>query len=338
VASLSRQRLAVLAVAAVVGAGVVVALSLRSSDDTGQAAATTATVAAPLSGLPLVALPPVAGLTNGDRLTQLQALAAKDPERADLQMAIGSEQLIRGDGEAATAAFTTARRLGDPGADVALVVAGYDPEEPDATVARLRLLAPTQPFAAYELGVVQLWAGRVALATTALKAVRDAAPESFYGIKADDLLHPTMQAGYPLFVPAEDPPENASTATLAAAARAAPDDAVAQLQYGAALQAEGQRTEALAAYRQALKADPTSIEAQVALAVAGFQKDDPAKAFGTIGPLARDHAGDPSPRFHLGMMLLWIGQTEQAKAQFQQVEKEAPGSRLARLADFFTPK
>jgi tetratricopeptide (TPR) repeat protein len=337
VARLSRQRLAFLAVTAVAGAGVVVALALRSSDATPQAA-TTATVAAPLSGLPLVALPPIEGLTTGDRLGQLQALAVKDPKRADLQMAIGSEQLVRGDGEAATAAFTTARRLGDRSADVALAVAGYDPKEPDATIARLRLLAPTQPFAAYELGVVQLWAGRIALATAALKAVRDAAPESFYGVKADDLLHPTMQAGYPLFVPAESPPAGATTATLAAAARANPEDAVAQLQYGASLQAEGRRTEATAAYRQAIKADPSRVEAQVALAVGGFQKDDPAKAFGIIGPLARDHTGDPSPRFHLGMMLLWIGQPEQAKAQFQQVAKEAPGTRLARLAAFFAPK
>ena len=70
----------------------------------------------------------------------------------------------------------------------------------------------------------------------------------------------------------------------------------------------------------------------------GFSKDDPAQAFGTIGPLARDHAGDPSPRFHLGLMLLWIGQPDQARAQFQQVEKEAPGTRLARLAAFFAPK
>ena len=147
-----------------------------------------------------------------------------------------------------------------------------------------------------------------------------------------------MQAGYPLFVPAENPPDGASSASLAAAARANPDDAVAQLQYGASLQAAGRRQEAIAAYRQAVKADPTSVEAQVALAVGGFQKDDPAKAFGTIGPLARDHAGDPSPRFHLGMMLLWIGQREQARAQFQQVAKEAPGTRLARLAAFFAPK
>ena len=87
----------------------------------------------------------------------------------------------------------------------------------------------------------------------------------------------------------------------------------------------------------ALKADPTSIEAQVALALAAFKKDDPAKAFGTVGPLVRDRKDDPSPRFHLAMMLLWIGQPEKAQAEFRQVAGEAAGTRLARLAEFFAP-
>ncbi len=118
-----------------------------------------------------------------------------------------------------------------------------------------------------------------------------------------------MQPGYPLFVPADNPPEGATLESLKAAAVEAPNDAKAQLQYGSALQGAGRRLEAVQAYTQALKADPTSIESQVALALAGFKKDDPAKAFGTVGPLVRDHANDPSPRFHLAMMLLWIGQT-----------------------------
>jgi tetratricopeptide (TPR) repeat protein len=291
-----------------------------------------------LSGLPLVALPPVAGVKAQDRLGSLQALATQDPTRSDVQMAIGAEQLVRGDAAAATAAFTAARKLGEPAADTALVVAGYSSKAPDATISRLELLAPTSPFARYELGVVQLWAGRLPQATAALKAVRDAAPESFYGVKADDLLHPTMQPGYPLFVPADDPPAGATEASLKAAADAAPNDAKAQLQYGSALQSAGRRREALGVYGQALKADPTSVEAQVALALAGFRKDDPAKAFGTVGPLVRDHKGDPSPRFHLAMMLLWIGQPDKAQAEFRQVASEAAGTRLARLAGFFAPK
>jgi tetratricopeptide (TPR) repeat protein len=338
VAQLSRQRLAVLLALAAAGAGVVVAVALGSSDEPVRAAAASTAAAAPLSGLPLVALPPVAEVTADDRLGALQSLATQQPKRADVQMAIGSEQLVRGDSAAATAAFEAARKLGDPAADVALVVAGYNAKAPDATISRLELLAASSPFARYELGVVQLWAGRLPQATSALKAVRDAAPESFYGVKADDLLHPTMQAGYPLFVPADTPPEGATEASLKAAADAAPNDAKAQLQYGSALQSAGRRTEALAAYGQALKADPTSIEAQVALALAAFKKDDPAKAFGTVGPLVRDHKNDPSPRFHLAMMLLWIGQPEKAQAEFRQVASEAPGTRLARLAEFFAPK
>ena len=72
--------------------------------------------------------------------------------------------------------------------------------------------------------------------------------------------------------------------------------------------------------------------------MAAFSKDDPAKAFGTVGPLVRDHASDPSPRFHLAMMLLWIGQPDKAQAEFRQVASEATGTRLARLAEFFAPK
>ncbi len=323
---------------ALAAAGVVVAVTLSSSEEPVRAEAASTAAAAPLSGLPLVALPPVADAAADDRLASLEALATKEPTRADVQMAIGAEQLVRGDGVAATAAFNAAKKLGEPAADTALVVAGYNAKAPDATISRLELLAPTSPFAQYELGVVQLWAGRLPQATAALRAVRDAAPESFYGVKADDLLHPTMQAGYPLFVPADDPPEGATLESLKAAAAESPNDAKAQLQYGSALQGAGRRREAVQAYTQALKADPTSIESQVALALAGFKKDDPAKAFGTVGPLVRDHANDPSPRFHLAMMLLWIGQTEKAQAEFRQVASEAPGTRLARLAEFFEPK
>ena len=152
-AQLSRQRLVVLLALAVAAAGVIVAVALHSSDDPAPAAAAATGAAAPLSGLPLVALPPVTDATADDRLGALQALATKDPTRSDVQMAIGSEQLVRGDGTAATAAFTAAKKLGDPDADVALIVASYNPKTPDATVARLELLAA-------ELAVRPLRAGR----------------------------------------------------------------------------------------------------------------------------------------------------------------------------------
>ena len=77
----------------------------------------------------------------------------------------------------------------------------------------------------------------------------------------------------------------------------------------------------------------------MALAVAAFSKDDPAKAFGTVGPLVRDHAGDPSPRFHLGDdAASGSASPDKARAEFRQVASEAKGTRLARLAEFFAPK
>ena len=89
----------------------------------------------------------------------------RPPGRAAGARREGSEPRRRADGDrapssssaatapAATAAFTAARKLGDPAADVALIVAGYNPKTPDATVSRLELLAR-------DLAVRPLRAGR----------------------------------------------------------------------------------------------------------------------------------------------------------------------------------
>jgi tetratricopeptide (TPR) repeat protein len=291
-----------------------------------------------------VAFPPVPELSalspGADPLSALTGAAAKDPRRADLQLAIGSVQLQAGDVAAARAAFEHAAALGDRTAAIALAVAAYDPAHPETAVARLRTLAERPgalPFARYEYGVVQVWAGRLGDATATLRALRAAAPESYYGVKADDLLHPGYQPGYPPFVPAQAPAV-AGLAALQAAAAARPGDAEAQLQAGAALQAVGRRREALDSYRRALASDSQRVETEVAIALGAFSKDDPSAAFGTIGPLARDHPHDPSPRFHLALMLFWIGQREEAQAQFTQVIRDAPSTRLAKLATIFLSK
>ncbi len=310
-----QRRPLVLVAVALVAAGTVAALAARSGEDLPESSTAIVTVA-PLPGLPLVAL----------------------PETAPEPMSEGAQALVDGDRAAAVAAFERARSQGVEGADIALVVASYDGGTPDAAIARLRLLAPTSAFARYELGVLLVWAGRLTEATGELRAVRDAAPESFYGVRADDLLHPTMQSGYPLFVPAAEPAAGITLADLEAAVRARPDDVAALLQLGASLQASGRRGEAVEVYRRAVRADPTSVEAQVALAVGGFSKDEPAAAFGAVGPLVRDNAGDPVPRFHLAMMLVWLGDRDRATAEFRQVAAEAPGTRLARLAVLFEPR
>ena len=156
-------------------------------------------------------------------------------------MAIGSEQLVRGDGVAATAAFNAAKKLGEPAADIALVVAGYNPKSPDATVSRLELLAPTSPFARYELGVVQLWAGRLPQATAALRAVRDAAPGVVLRRQGRRPAASDHAARLPAVRARRQPARGRDAESLKAAAVAAPDDAKAQLQYGSSLQGAGRR-------------------------------------------------------------------------------------------------
>jgi tetratricopeptide (TPR) repeat protein len=337
VASIDRRRLAFVVTCALAVAGVVVAFAARG--DGGPAAPATSRIVTspPLRGLPVMAVPPVDGgpsSMGADAVAALEDLARRKPRRADVQLALGAARLAASDPRGARTAFEAATALGDPGGAVGQILSIYDAADPDASLARLQALG-NSPLAQFEHAVVELWAGRVAVASDELRALRDAQPESFYGVKADDLLHPTYETGYPFFVPSAEPPANADLASLEAAARAAPKDANAQLQYGAALETAGRRRDAETTFHHAVEADPSSIEAQVAAAVGSFSKDQPAAAVGQLGPLVRDHPDDPSPRFHLALLLLWIGMKDRALAEFAQVARDSPDSRLGRLAAEF---
>jgi predicted Zn-dependent protease len=338
VASVDRRRLAFVVICALAVAGAVVAFAARGDGGSSAAPATSRIVTTPpLQGLPVMAVPPIDGgpsSTGADAVTALADLARRDPRRADVQLALGAARLAAGDAKGASSAFEAATALGDAGGAVGQVLAAYDASDPDASLARLQALGTT-PLARFEHAVVQLWAGRVAAASDELRALRDAQPETFYGVKADDLLHPTYETGYPFFVPSAEPPANADLASLEAAAQAAPKDVNAQLQYGAALETAGRRQDAEGVFQRAVQADPASVEAQVAAAVGSFSKDQPAAAVGQLGPLVRDHPDDPSPRFHLALLLLWIGMKDRALAEFAQVARDSGDSRLGRLAAEF---
>ena len=140
--------------------------------------------------------------------------------------------------------------------------------------------------------------------------------------------------GYPPFITSELPPP-ASLAELKAAAVAQPGALQAQLNYAAALVADGQRRAAIDAFDAALAVDPGSLDARVGRIIAGYSKDNPAAAFGQMGPLVRDNPSDPSPRLHLALMLLWLRDPETARAEFRQVATLAPDTRLGRTAQQF---
>jgi tetratricopeptide (TPR) repeat protein len=92
------------------------------------------------------------------------------------------------------------------------------------------------------------------------------------------------------------------------------------------LQRLGRPLSAQAAFQRAVRLDPGSVEAQAALAVSRFDKDAPAEAFSRLGPLARDHPRSSVVRFHLGLLLLWIREVEEAREQLRlAVENDRGG-------------
>lgn len=115
--------------------------------------------------------------------------------------------------------------------------------------------------------------------------------------------------------------------------RAGEGDVQALLVLGVAYQRAGERDSAREAFDRALDLEPGNLRARVAAAVIRFDRNEPAAAFSRLGPLARDHPQAAVVRFHLGLLLLWIGQVAEARVQLERalaVEPEGFYGREAR--------
>ncbi len=211
---------------------------------------------------------------------------------------------------------------------------------PEGTVDRLQQLAglyPRSALAQFHLGLARFWA-RLPGAEQAWREAADVEPDTPYAVVAGDLLHPEFARGLPLFLPSFEAPaairELPPAQQLAALERAAAGGGVRdKLLYGVALQRLGRPRSAERVFSVAARLAPADAEAQVAAAVGLFTKDAPAVAFSQLGPLARRFPGDPTVRFHLGVMLLWTGRVEEAKRQLGLARRTRPGSPLAREAE-----
>lgn len=212
-------------------------------------------------------------------------------------------------------------------------------EWPTGTVAGLSRLAALYPKSALvqlELGLTVYWARE----TGAADAWRQAAalePDTSYAVTAGNLLYPQYARNLPTFIPAESPPaslEGKSPAAQLASLRrnAMTGPASAKLIYGVALQKLGHPLSARQVFDAAARQAPDDPETLVASAVGRFDKADPAAAFSRLGPLARRFPSSSSVRFHLGLLLLWIGSVDQAKKELRLATTAQPGSRLAREA------
>jgi tetratricopeptide (TPR) repeat protein len=210
---------------------------------------------------------------------------------------------------------------------------------PAGTYDRLEQLAKLYPETAVvqlHLGLARLWAQR-GDPVAAWRAAIEAEPDTPYAILAGNLLHSKVPRGLPAFVPSfSAPPEVTKLAPArqleALRRRAARGGVREQLLYGVGLQRVGMPVSAAAAFDEAARRAPRNAEARVAAAVGKFDKDEPALAFGNLGPLTRAFPNEPTVRFHLGVLLLWTGRVEGAERQFRLAASTRPDSPLAREA------
>jgi tetratricopeptide (TPR) repeat protein len=211
---------------------------------------------------------------------------------------------------------------------------------PAGTVARLEQLARANPgsgAALFHLGLARYWETDTEGALEAWRATRARAPDTAYAIRATDLLFRRFPPGQPTFIPSFRADRSVTrlgpAAQLAALARNAQRrDARPKLLYGLALQRLERPVSARRQYSAAARLAPQNPEALAADAVGRFDKAHPERAFSRLGPLTRRFPKAATIRFHLGVLLLWLGQLEEARRQLR-IAAGRTKSPLAREAN-----
>jgi tetratricopeptide (TPR) repeat protein len=207
-------------------------------------------------------------------------------------------------------------------------------------VEQLGALYPRSALAQLHVGLARVWAGRAG-AREAWREARDAEPDTLYAVRASGLLHPDFAPDLPVFVPEAPFPAELAELPPARQLERLRDGArsftgrkglVWQLHYGIALQRLGRPVSARRVYEEAAKRYPGDPEALAAAAVGRFAKERPEGAFSRLGPLSRRFPKAATVRFHLGLLLLWSSQVDEAKRQLGLAERAEPGSRLAEQA------
>jgi predicted Zn-dependent protease len=217
---------------------------------------------------------------------------------------------------------------------------------PNGTLTRLDELAARHPSSGVvllHLGLAQVASGKGDAAEAAWRKVLARDPNSEAAVQAESLLHPRFAPGRPPFVPSFGVPAQVArlspASQLAALERAARDpDVKAKLLYGSALQRFGRPVSAERQFATAASLAPGDPEAQAAAAVGLFSKANPELAFSRLGPLAPRFPRSQSVRFHLGELLLWIGQLDKARHELRIARREGPSTPLGRTAAEFLAK
>jgi tetratricopeptide (TPR) repeat protein len=210
---------------------------------------------------------------------------------------------------------------------------------PDGTLEELGRIAAAHSDSAFvrlHLGFALYWARQTDKAVASWRAAKRAQPDSLSAVRASDLLHPNYNRGLPTFVPSFRAPVLANGSDKEQLAElAARHDLHDRIWYGIALQRLGHPLSAERVFARAARGAPNDPDAQVAAAVGRFDKDHPERAFSRLGPLTRRFPQAATVRFHLGLLLLWLGQVKAGERQLRLAVATEPGSPLAREAAVF---
>lgn len=288
-----RQRtVAAVAAVALAAAGATVGVTLAQSDR-----AATPIAGAPAVGQPLEGSPPLV----------LELGVRGDAEARALRKA--SQLLDSGKRVDAARRFSLYHSLE---AQVAQVVAQWSPDAGLRGLQALALEHADSGLVKYHLGLALVWVGRTVEAEKVWRDAIEKDPDSAYAVRAADLLHPDLPRGLPTFVPSFANPPGLDGLTpgaqLAELRRRADEGGVhSRIAYGIALQRLEHRVSAERQFALAAAAAPNDAEALAAAAFGRFDKERPERAFSQLGPLAKRFPRSATIRYHLGILLLWLG-------------------------------
>jgi predicted Zn-dependent protease len=175
---------------------------------------------------------------------------------------------------------------------------------------------PDDPVVLFNNALVLYCGGYVNEAAQMFRQAKKAGRDSYYEVESDVLLHPQyfQGQGYPPFQYSGNDP---------------------LLLAGQVQQRQYHQHSAEKLWAKDARLHPSSDVAQVAAAVGRFDMDDLTASFSRLGPLVKRFPASQSVRFHLGLLLAWTGQRDQALVEFAAARKLGPETTLGKQANAF---
>ena len=305
-----------------------------------------------VGGLAAAAAAAVVGATllqsRGEHTTVPNAVTAARPGPPLLQLefgirstpetrALARAEVLLDKQHRASRAAAIFRRYHSLEAQLGLAFASWQGPSSLGAVKQLAAAHPNDPTALLNLGWAYYQAGRNADAAAAWHRTASRFADSAYGVDAQDALHGGPQGLPPIVTGLALPKAIAqlpAAAQLAALKRAAAGpSARAKLLYGTTLwnvlrmPVSAERELAAAA-----KLAPHDAVARTAAAVGLFSKANPTRAFGHLGPLTAVFPHSAAVEFHLGVLLVYIGERAKAAKQLRAALADGPHSPYAGFA------